>query len=157
MIKRYAIIANGKVDNICLWDGVTPWTPNAGTEVVEAPDNIGPGWLVDGEGFVPPPPPPPPEKVTLSRWLSALHTSPQRVAWSRAQEMSRQLAMGSPDLDGETAETLEALETVGEWFMVAQVTGEVTLADDAIYQAGLTLGVYASQSDVDRIKSDTAP
>ena len=60
MIKRYAVITNGKVDNICLWDGDTAkWTPEAGTEVVEVSDNIGPGWLVDGDGFVPPPPPQP--------------------------------------------------------------------------------------------------
>lgn len=157
-MARYALLKSQTIQNICEWDGdTTKWSPPEGLEAIASADQwqVG-GSVIDGV-YSPPPDAPPPETVTLRRWLAQLHTRSQRIAWSRAQEMSRQLAMGSPDLDGETVETLAALETVGEWFMVAQVTGEVTLADDAIYQAGLTLGVYASQSDVDRIKSDTAP
>lgn len=45
MIKRYAVILNGKIDNICLWDGVTPWTPEAGAQVIEAGDDWGVGGL----------------------------------------------------------------------------------------------------------------
>lgn len=41
MVRRYAVILNGKIDNICLWDGVTPWTPEAGAQVIEAGDDWG--------------------------------------------------------------------------------------------------------------------
>lgn len=44
MIKRYAVIKNNKIDNICLWDGVTEWIPAEDASVVEAED----AWKMDG-------------------------------------------------------------------------------------------------------------
>lgn len=43
MQGRYAVIYNGKIDNICLWDGATPWQPEVG-DVVEC----GEGWAIGG-------------------------------------------------------------------------------------------------------------
>ena len=51
---HYAMIENGIVFNVAVWDGVTPWEP--GCEVVLIPEDslawIGWGW--DGEKFVEP-------------------------------------------------------------------------------------------------------
>jgi hypothetical protein len=44
MIKRYAIIKNNKIQNICLWDGVTLWEPEEGSTVIESSD----AWRIDG-------------------------------------------------------------------------------------------------------------
>lgn len=64
MIKRYAIIKNNKIDNICLWDGIEVWEVPENATVIEAESywGIG-GTLVDGQynppvPFVPPGPPP---------------------------------------------------------------------------------------------------
>ena len=34
-MKNYIIIKNEKIINICIWDGVTDWTPPDGTTVEE--------------------------------------------------------------------------------------------------------------------------
>lgn len=161
------------LDGFCVWRGETleldpsfqgsvPSLTFTPPPYEYAPDAlwkmVGGEWMETGE----PEPrpvvfPPLPESVSLTQWLSTLHTRAQRIAWNRAREMARLLAVGSPDLDGESEETLTALETVGEWFMVVSLTGEVTLADDAIYAAGTTLGVYADPAEIARIKSNQAP
>lgn len=49
-MKRMAHIVDGKVVNVSLWDGATPWTP--AEEVVEVPGGTtaGIGWdYVDGQ------------------------------------------------------------------------------------------------------------
>jgi hypothetical protein len=49
-MKTYAHIVDGKVVNVSLWDGITPWTP--AEEVVEIPEGVPSGidWdYVDGE------------------------------------------------------------------------------------------------------------
>jgi hypothetical protein len=49
-LKTYAHVVDGKVINVSLWDGETPWTP--AEEVVEIPEGITAGidWdYVDGE------------------------------------------------------------------------------------------------------------
>lgn len=59
--KRFALVreSDGLVVNVCIWDGVTPWNdlPHD-IEVIECPDEVGPGWSrVDGEWIAPEPPP----------------------------------------------------------------------------------------------------
>lgn len=56
---RYAIVDESTkvVLNICVWDGVSPYTPPAGTALINV-DGIlcGPGWIQQPDGsFVPPP------------------------------------------------------------------------------------------------------
>ena len=56
---RYAIVddATKVVQNVIVWDGVTPFTPPDGTTLVNV-DNIpcGPGWIEQPDGsFIPPP------------------------------------------------------------------------------------------------------
>lgn len=47
---RYAMIKNGVVENISLWDGdTTRWQPPEGVLTIPAPDNVGVGWTYDGE------------------------------------------------------------------------------------------------------------
>ena len=53
-VIRYAMIKNGKVENISLWDGdVTKWSPPEDMLVIPAPDHIGVGWLHDGDWHEP--------------------------------------------------------------------------------------------------------
>ena len=55
MSSRYAMILNGKVDNICLWDGDTKkWQPPEAYICIPAPDNIGIGWTYDGNTWAEP-------------------------------------------------------------------------------------------------------
>ena len=42
---RYAMIKDGTVQNICLWDGdTTTWQPPDDMTVISAPDHVGVGW-----------------------------------------------------------------------------------------------------------------
>jgi hypothetical protein len=42
MVKKYAIIENGKVTNAVVWDGVTPW--EGSENAVEITGTAGIGW-----------------------------------------------------------------------------------------------------------------
>lgn len=56
---RYAIIRNGVVESVVVWDGETPWTAPEGTEVVAVGDRVAnPRSRYDGTSFTPPPPEP---------------------------------------------------------------------------------------------------
>lgn len=55
MIERWAMIQNGVVINVCLWDGnPNTWQPPNGIEMQIASDQCGIGWLWDGIQFNPP-------------------------------------------------------------------------------------------------------
>lgn len=55
---KYAVIRDGKVVNVILWDGKTEYDPGEGVELVELPAGAGIGWsYVKGEFAAPPPPP----------------------------------------------------------------------------------------------------
>jgi hypothetical protein len=58
---RYALIANGKVVNVVLWDGQSMWQPPAGVEVVllDGQDEVGIDWDYVGGVFVDNRPKPP--------------------------------------------------------------------------------------------------
>ena len=60
-ISRYAIVDNATtiVQNVCVWDGSTLWTPPDGCESVLIPSNtiVNIGYLYIDGAFVPPPEP----------------------------------------------------------------------------------------------------
>ena len=51
---RYAMVvtASGLVDNVIVYDGVSPFTPPAGIELIEATDGAEPGGTWNGSAFV---------------------------------------------------------------------------------------------------------
>lgn len=48
---RYAVVVDGIVTNVVLWDGESTWQPEG--EVVAIPEDspVGPDWTYDGSGF----------------------------------------------------------------------------------------------------------
>lgn len=49
---RYAVILNGLVINVVLWDGEEPWHPGDDVSAIDCPDEVGIGWLWNAdEGF----------------------------------------------------------------------------------------------------------
>lgn len=56
MDNSYAVVKDGIVINIVVWDGETEWQPDDG-EAVKIDDVAGIGWLYDGKKFTPPPEP----------------------------------------------------------------------------------------------------
>ena len=48
MVNRYAVVKDGVVVNVCLWDGdTTKWTPPEGAIAVLAESGAGTGWTYD--------------------------------------------------------------------------------------------------------------
>lgn len=46
------VTATGAVDNVIVYDGVSPFTPPTGIELIEATDNAEPGGTWNGSAFV---------------------------------------------------------------------------------------------------------
>ncbi|EGT0661954.1 hypothetical protein [Citrobacter portucalensis] len=49
----YAVVNNGVVVNIAVWDGESEWKPTDGIAVL-AEGGVGIGWLYDGKKFIKP-------------------------------------------------------------------------------------------------------
>jgi len=73
-MNRYAIIANGVVANIVLWDGAASWTPPTGSTTKLVPDNsqVNIGFAFDGTNFVAPAQPAPTPPTPLQQMQGAL-------------------------------------------------------------------------------------
>ncbi|EHM8973251.1 hypothetical protein ACE19A_07015 [Escherichia coli] len=56
MNNIYAVVENGVVINIVVWDGKSEWQPVTG-EAVSCSAQVGIGWLYDGSNFTQPPTP----------------------------------------------------------------------------------------------------
>lgn len=53
-MNRYAMIENGVVINICLWDGnTTTWNPPENIEMQLAPDYVSIGWYWKNNTWTP--------------------------------------------------------------------------------------------------------
>lgn len=52
--KRYAVVRDGAVINIAVWDGVSEWTPPEGDTAIECPDEVGIGWTRADDEWVAP-------------------------------------------------------------------------------------------------------
>ncbi|MFO1147794.1 MAG: hypothetical protein U1E62_05390 [Alsobacter sp.] len=56
--RRWALIKDGAVYNVCLWNGDTSqWSPPMGVDAVPAPDDVAIGWVWANGEFAPPPAP----------------------------------------------------------------------------------------------------
>jgi hypothetical protein len=55
-INTYAIVANGVVTNVVLWDGVSEWTPPTGStaNLLPADSQVSVGYTFDGTTFTAP-------------------------------------------------------------------------------------------------------
>lgn len=59
-MKIYALIDNGIIVNVVVWDGISQWSPPSDDhlviEIPSVPGSPGVGWSYDGTNFSPPPP-----------------------------------------------------------------------------------------------------
>jgi len=55
-MKMYALVQNGEVVNMIVWDGESEWTPPEGLTAIPTPDGspVAIGWSFDGTSFEPP-------------------------------------------------------------------------------------------------------
>lgn len=56
MNNKYAVVVNGIIDNVVVWDGRNDWKPSEG-DVVPLSGDAGIGWGYSGGTFSPPPEP----------------------------------------------------------------------------------------------------
>ncbi|EKS5466246.1 hypothetical protein QB691_000112 [Escherichia coli] len=56
-MKEWAVVENGIVVNVVLWDGISEWHAGEDQEVIEVvgDSQAGIGWTYSGGEFVPPP------------------------------------------------------------------------------------------------------
>lgn len=58
MLNRYAVVENGQVTNVALWDGVSEWGESNLAILLPADSPVGTGYTYDGTTFTAPPSPP---------------------------------------------------------------------------------------------------
>lgn len=57
MVERWAMLRNGRVENVCLWDGsLSTWQPPDGIKMIRAPDHIGIDWKYENQEWWQPDP-----------------------------------------------------------------------------------------------------
>jgi hypothetical protein len=76
---KYAIIENGTVINVTLWDGTTEWSPPESTIAVSCPDEVGPGWTYEDGTFIAPPVPEPGPIILNKVDFLRLFTQQERI------------------------------------------------------------------------------
>ena len=168
---KYAIIEQGKVTNITLWDGVSAWTPAAG-EAVACPENVGIGWTYDGETWAAPEP-----AAETSRWIGShrflftLHSFEQQVLMDAVHTAAMGITPaqilnfdpGAVDGNGYPLAALRVFRLAYE--MMDKLGGNVDLLSgnmDAFLQAAGAVGIYGDTgeeiaAEITRIKADRAP
>lgn len=70
---RYALVKDGLVHDVVLWDDALPWQPPNGCVAI-ASEDASPGWLVGADGSLTPPAvesPPPPTLGELTQSIAA--------------------------------------------------------------------------------------
>lgn len=53
-MSRYAIVENGVVTNVILWDGIAPYSPLSGEVVGPIADDVAIGWTYSNGTFAAP-------------------------------------------------------------------------------------------------------
>jgi hypothetical protein len=53
-MANYAIVSNGVVENVIVWDGETPFSGSEGLIDLASNPEVGPGYTYNGTTFAPP-------------------------------------------------------------------------------------------------------
>ena len=104
---KYAIIENGTVTNVTLWDGTTEWSPPEGSIAVACPDEVGPGWTYDGTNFTAPPIPEPGPVILNKVDFLRLFTQAERINIRAAAAVNPVVADYQSMLDAATTVNLQ--------------------------------------------------
>lgn len=90
MSNTYAVIENGTVVNVVLWDGESDWSPDIGI-AVPAGDDVGIGWSYKKGKFTPPPSPPlTPESIAAKNM--AMAQAAYNLATAKITALNEQIA-----------------------------------------------------------------
>lgn len=54
-MTNYAVVANGVVENVIVWDGESEYPNSSALINLTAHPEVGPGWAYDGANFTAPP------------------------------------------------------------------------------------------------------
>lgn len=103
MNNTYAVVKNGIVENVILWDGESEWSPDNGVAII-ADSGVGIGWSYANGVFTPPPPPPPTPEDIASKNLSTAQ-SEYNYATKSINALNEQIA--DSDYNGTTEEAVK--------------------------------------------------
>jgi hypothetical protein len=168
---NYAIVEQGKVTNITLWDGVSSWTPAAG-EAVACPENVGIGWTYDGQTWTAPEPETPSHRwIGSHRFLFTLHSLEQQFMIDAVHTAALGLLPaqilnfdpGAVDSNGYPLAALRVFRLAYE--QMDKLGGQVDLMSanlSTFLQAAAAVGIYGDTSEeiaaeMARIVSNTPP
>jgi hypothetical protein len=94
MVSRYAIVRDGLVTNVTLWDGQTDWDPGEGCTLYPLPDDspVSIGWTRSGN----------------SRWITpaAVEDTPSAVAVTVDPAALAAFVTAATDPNGDTRQAL---------------------------------------------------
>ena len=94
-LSRYAIVRDGVVENVTVWDGVTEWSPPEGTEaVLDKSGTAQIGGTHHGKNFVAPPVPVLSKDEVLLNERRARLADLQEVGWEKMTANERIEAQG---------------------------------------------------------------
>ena len=168
---NYAIIEQGKVTNVTLWDGVSAWTPSSG-EAVACPENVGIGWTYDGQTWTAPEPVPETSRwIGSHRFLFTLHSLEQQFMIDAVHTAALGLLPaqilnfdpGAVDSNGYPLAALRVFRLAYE--QMDKLGGQLDLMSanlNAFLQAAAAVGIYGDTSEeieaeMARIVSNTPP
>ena len=109
MVSKYAVIEDGIVVNLIVWDGKNALSPDLGEPVV-ASDNISIGWRYDGSDFSSPPEP---EKTQAE--ISLLNLSSAQSEYDKATTKINSLNEHIQDADFNDVTEDVVKESLSEW------------------------------------------
>lgn len=96
---RYALVKEGLVESIILWDGETKYEIPQGYSAYEVPENISPGWTVENGEWTEPPMrivEPPAELVAVE---NAKEAALLELTTLGVSEATARVIVGLPPLD----------------------------------------------------------
>lgn len=142
---RHAIIENGVVTNIVLWDGESDWTPQEGAIAVSCANVVAPGWTYDGQSFSLPAP------TSLDEAKKARLAQAAGQRWQAAQTFTYGPYSGvaSDDLaQSRLTSTVVALQATGStvqvgWEMSPGVFSSMGLSDLVQFGGAMLMHVQA--------------